>query len=34
MLETVYTIKTNGLEYLFHPGEKITGRDAGSTDSL
>ena len=22
MLETVYTIKANGLEYLFHPGAK------------
>jgi uncharacterized protein (DUF3820 family) len=22
MLETVYTVKANGLEYLFHPGAK------------
>jgi uncharacterized protein (DUF3820 family) len=26
MLETVYTIKANGLDYLFRPGAKISGR--------
>ena len=29
LLETVYTIKANGLEYLFRPGEKNPEQKAG-----